>query len=106
MKDGTLDGLQTTAAAHGSPLAKAQLALATAATPAAPRQQSMMASAADEKEKDEARRIWNTKNLSLRLCADAVSAASAAVLVAPIISIIDRYVPSHAINARWQYLWS
>jgi hypothetical protein len=35
---------------------------------------------------------WNTKNLSWRLGADMVSAASAAVLVAPIISIIDRYV--------------
>ena len=35
---------------------------------------------------------WNTKNLGLRLGADLVSAASAAVLVAPIISIIDRYV--------------
>lgn len=39
---------------------------------------------------------WNTKNLGLRLGADLVSAASAAVLVAPIISIIDRcaYPPS------------
>jgi hypothetical protein len=36
---------------------------------------------------------WNTKNLSWRLGADMVSAASAAVLVAPIISIIDRYHP-------------
>jgi hypothetical protein len=35
---------------------------------------------------------WNTKNVGLRLCADAVSAASAAVLVAPLVSIIDRYV--------------
>lgn len=35
---------------------------------------------------------WNTKNLGLRLGADAISAASAAVLVAPIISIIDRLV--------------
>lgn len=34
---------------------------------------------------------WNTKNLGLRLGADLVSAASAAVLVAPVISIIDRY---------------
>lgn len=33
---------------------------------------------------------WNTKNLALRLAADAISAASAAVLVAPLISIIDR----------------
>ena len=35
-------------------------------------------------------RKWNTKNLGWRLGADAISAASAAVLVAPIISIIDR----------------
>jgi hypothetical protein len=35
-------------------------------------------------------RAWNTKNLALRLGADFISAASAAVLVAPIISIIDR----------------
>lgn len=92
MKDGELDGLQTPAA-QGSPLAKAQLALAAVTTaPIAPRQQAVspMATAADEKK--EKPRIWNTKNLSLRLCADAVSAASAAVLVAPIISIIDRYV--------------
>ena len=33
---------------------------------------------------------WNTKNLGLRLGADFLGAASAAVLVAPIISIIDR----------------
>lgn len=32
----------------------------------------------------------NTKNLGLRLGADLISAASAAVLVAPVISIIDR----------------
>ncbi|CAP71590.1 uncharacterized protein PODANS_6_600, partial [Podospora anserina S mat+] len=34
---------------------------------------------------------WNTKNLPFRLGADLISAASAAVLVAPIISVIDRY---------------
>lgn len=33
---------------------------------------------------------WNTKNLGLRLAADATGAACAGVLVAPIISIIDR----------------
>ncbi len=38
----------------------------------------------------QAPRSWNTKNLGLRLAADAVSAASAAALVAPIIAIIDR----------------
>ena len=33
---------------------------------------------------------WNTKNLGWRLASDLVAAASAASLVAPIISIIDR----------------
>jgi len=33
---------------------------------------------------------WNTKNLGLRLGADLASASSAAALVAPVISIIDR----------------
>lgn len=33
---------------------------------------------------------WNTKNLALRMAADFVSAAAAATLVAPLISIIDR----------------
>lgn len=33
---------------------------------------------------------WNTKNLFLRLAADAASAAAAASLLAPLISIIDR----------------
>lgn len=33
---------------------------------------------------------WNTKNLAFRLAADLASAASAASLVAPLISIIDR----------------
>ena len=37
---------------------------------------------------------WNTKNLASRLGADLISAASAAVLVAPIIAIIDRYALS------------
>jgi hypothetical protein len=35
-------------------------------------------------------RRWNTKNLGLRLGSDAVSAASAGALVAPLISVIDR----------------
>lgn len=33
---------------------------------------------------------WNTKNLGLRLGTDLASAATAAVMVAPVISIIDR----------------
>ncbi|KAI0460101.1 hypothetical protein F5B21DRAFT_131319 [Xylaria acuta] len=35
---------------------------------------------------------WNTKNLGLRLGADAVSAACAASMIAPVISIIDRSI--------------
>lgn len=33
---------------------------------------------------------WNTKNLASRLGADAVSAACAGALIAPVITIIDR----------------
>lgn len=44
----------------------------------------------------QAKTKWNTENLALRLGADFASAASAATLVAPLISIIDRYVlPRH-----------
>lgn len=35
---------------------------------------------------------WNTKNLAFRWAADIASACCAAGLVAPLISIIDRYV--------------
>lgn len=51
---------------------------------------AMPAAAAD---KPQQQQKWNTKNLGLRLAADAVSAASAAILITPIISIIDRYPP-------------
>jgi hypothetical protein len=37
-------------------------------------------------------REWNTRNLGLRLCTDLASAASAAVLVAPLITMIDKFV--------------
>ncbi|KAK4126449.1 hypothetical protein N657DRAFT_643234 [Parathielavia appendiculata] len=43
---------------------------------------------------------WNTKNLAFRLGADFISAASAAVLVAPIISIIDRSIMENASGRR------
>lgn len=33
---------------------------------------------------------WNTKNLGLRLASDFAGAASAAVMVAPLITIIDK----------------
>jgi hypothetical protein len=33
---------------------------------------------------------WNTKGLGLRVGADVVSAASASVLVAPVVMVIDR----------------
>lgn len=37
---------------------------------------------------------WSATNVGLRLGADAASAASAAILVAPIVTVIDRYVLS------------
>ena len=39
-------------------------------------------------------RNWNTKNLGLRLAADACSGLAAATLVAPLITIIDKHVMS------------
>ncbi|KAI1429925.1 hypothetical protein F5Y12DRAFT_211533 [Xylaria sp. FL1777] len=39
---------------------------------------------------------WNTKNLGFRLGADAVSAACAASMIAPVISIIDRSIMENA----------
>jgi hypothetical protein len=38
--------------------------------------------------------VWNTKNFGWRLGADLTAAASAAVMVAPVITIIDKYVPT------------
>ncbi|KAH0836971.1 putative membrane protein [Fonsecaea pedrosoi] len=41
---------------------------------------------------------WNTRNLGLRLGADVTSAASASVLIAPIITVIDRSIVEKAAN--------
>jgi len=43
----------------------------------------------EEKKKSSAT-VWNTKNLGLRIGADAVAAGAAGVLVAPIITMIDK----------------
>ncbi|KAM0324924.1 hypothetical protein ACHAQA_007890 [Verticillium albo-atrum] len=45
-------------------------------------------------------RIWNTKNLGLRLGSDLLSAASAAAMVAPVISIIDRSIMENASGCK------
>jgi hypothetical protein len=42
---------------------------------------------------NDAKRDWNTHRLGWRVGADFASAACAGVLVAPIITIIDRYEP-------------
>jgi hypothetical protein len=39
----------------------------------------------------EASKSWNTKNIGLRLAADGAAAATAGVLVAPVITMIDKY---------------
>ncbi len=57
-------------------------------TPPLPKPLAMSASKVNADDKSE--RKWNTKNLASRIGADAISAASAAVFVAPLISIIDR----------------
>ncbi|CAD0089530.1 unnamed protein product [Aureobasidium mustum] len=40
--------------------------------------------------------LWNTHNLSLRLCADVASAATAGALVAPVITAIDKAIIENA----------
>ncbi|KAG9779478.1 nucleic acid-binding protein, partial [Aureobasidium melanogenum] len=40
--------------------------------------------------------LWNTQNLGLRLCADVASAATAAALVAPVITAIDKAIIENA----------
>jgi hypothetical protein len=45
-------------------------------------------------------RTWNTRNLGLRVGTDLIAAASAGVLVAPIITIIDRCVNFHVFNGN------
>lgn len=47
---------------------------------------------------------WNTKNLALRLAADFASASSAAAFVAPLISIIDKYVCSLLSLCVWWHI--
>ena len=39
-------------------------------------------------------RIWNTKNLGLRVASDLISGLSAALVVAPAVAVIDKYIPS------------
>lgn len=45
-------------------------------------------------------RAWNTRNLHLRLGTDAIAAASAGFLIAPIITIIDRGIIENASGTR------
>lgn len=37
-------------------------------------------------------KVWNTKNLGLRLASDIVSGGAAATMVAPLITVIDKSV--------------
>jgi len=48
----------------------------------------------------DAKKTWNTKNLGLRLASDFIAGASAATLVAPLITVIDKSVSSLAIFIR------
>lgn len=50
---------------------------------------------------------WNTDKLAYRLGADAISASCAGVLIAPFISIIDRYVyPPAALRDLVHLQWA
>ncbi|KAK3294298.1 uncharacterized protein B0H64DRAFT_183967 [Chaetomium fimeti] len=73
---------------------------AAAASAAAPRALSSSVVATEPKTGSDTTTKWNTKNLAQRLGADFLGAASAAVLVAPIISIIDRSIMENASGRR------
>lgn len=87
MKDGRLDGIEARRTATP------QLPLDAVKSPPLPTRPVPIAA---PKTPNMDKSQWNTKKLGLRLGADALSAASAAVLVAPIISIIDRLDSPHA----------
>ncbi|KAI1176797.1 hypothetical protein F4777DRAFT_243555 [Nemania sp. FL0916] len=81
--DGVSNNLAETVSAAGLPLnAKSPVALpAAVSVPGSAEQQAVKLA-----------QQWNTKNLGFRVGADAVSAACAASMIAPFISIIDRSI--------------
>ncbi|KAK0672550.1 hypothetical protein QBC41DRAFT_380476 [Cercophora samala] len=99
MKDGGIDGgLETLKSPHkiitvAGAVANSPLTTTTAAAIMDVKTTTSTSSAVPPSEQTTK---WNTKNLPFRLGADLVSAASAAVLVAPIISIIDRSIMENA----------
>ncbi|KAK3389354.1 hypothetical protein B0H63DRAFT_390744 [Podospora didyma] len=60
----------------------------------------MEGSEATKNKGNEVVKEWNTKNLGLRLGSDLIAAAAAAIMVAPIISIIDRSIMENASGRR------
>ncbi|KAK9774702.1 hypothetical protein SCAR479_08522 [Seiridium cardinale] len=69
--------------------------LAPSLDPRAP-QVAVMPTKPSEEVKAQLQKTWNTKNLGLRVAADFASAASAACLIAPLISVIDRSIMENA----------
>ncbi|KAK4234907.1 hypothetical protein C8A03DRAFT_18262 [Achaetomium macrosporum] len=100
MKDNTLGGLEAPGGPSQLQLAAVKPSSLTTATPAPSRTFSAPALTVQPEAGASQARKWNTKNLALRLGADAISAASAAVLIAPIISIIDRSIMENASGRR------
>ncbi|KAK3687751.1 hypothetical protein B0T22DRAFT_138176 [Podospora appendiculata] len=97
MKNGELGGLETRPASSNLQLAAAMKT--PRATPDDTIAGQKIAAAMTNTKTSEGAE-WNTKNLPQRLGADLISAASAAVLVAPIISIIDRSIMENASGRR------
>jgi hypothetical protein len=84
MKDGGIGGFEVPPQLKLDPVKPSELAKAASAS------SRPIPAPTDPSSGSSTTAKWNTKNLALRLGADLISAASAAVLVAPIISIIDR----------------
>ncbi|KAK1755584.1 hypothetical protein QBC47DRAFT_191612 [Echria macrotheca] len=97
MKDGGIDGLVE---AHRPSALETVAAVAAGPSPKPHLPAPHLPIAPPPKTMDKKTAQWNTKNLGWRLAADAISAASAAVLVAPVISIIDRSIMENASGRR------
>ncbi|KAH9888155.1 hypothetical protein F4778DRAFT_785977 [Xylariomycetidae sp. FL2044] len=89
MKDNNVSNLVPASATATVPVPVPVPAPATPSIPV-PRKEAVKMSTT------QVQRQWNTKNLGLRLGADLTSAACAASMVAPLISIIDRSVMENA----------
>ncbi|KAH6634830.1 hypothetical protein B0J18DRAFT_31926 [Chaetomium sp. MPI-SDFR-AT-0129] len=100
MKDSGVGGLEGPRSRSQLPLDTIKASQLAAAAPATSRLFPASTVAPSPGSDETVAKPWNTKNLGLRLGTDLASAATAAVMVAPVISIIDRSIMENASGRR------